>query len=175
MPNDTKRPVAKKASKAAFAGEVWRPFETRRQEVDRLFEGFGEESWRRPIQPLAAFERAWPRKFVANPAVDVAESDQADEFTAEMPEMDEKNIEVSLANGGITIKREKKEEKEEKSKDYYRSERRYGSFERFLDLPDGVDTGKIEATFKNGVLKVTLPKTAEAQKPAKKSEVRAAA
>ncbi|WP_407165997.1 Hsp20/alpha crystallin family protein [Bradyrhizobium sp. ORS 111] len=175
MPNETKLPVTKKTSEAAFAGEVWCPFETLRQEVDRLFEDFSEDSWRRPIRSLAAFDRAWPRKVAATPAVDVAESDMAYEITAEMPGMDEKNIEVSLANSGITIKGEKKEEKEEKSKDYYLSERRYGSFERCLYLPDGVDTDKIEATFKNGVLKVTLPKTAEAQKPAKKIEVKAAA
>jgi HSP20 family protein len=88
--------------------------------------------------------------------------------------MDEKNIEVNLANGGITIRGEKKEETEEKKKDYSISERRYGSFERYFTLPEGVDVNKIEATFKNGVLKVTLPKTAEAQKPAKKIEVKAA-
>ena len=88
--------------------------------------------------------------------------------------MDEKNIEVNVANGGLTIKGEKKDEKEEKKKDYYVSERRYGSFERYFTLPDSVDADKIEATFKNGVLKVTLPKTAEAQKPAKKIDVKAA-
>ncbi len=75
--------------------------------------------------------------------------------------MDEKDIEVNVANGALTIKGEKKEEKEEKQKDYYVSERRYGSFERYFELPDGVDAGKIEAAFKNGVLRVTLPKTAK--------------
>ena len=88
--------------------------------------------------------------------------------------MDEEDIEVSVADGGITIKGEKKEETEEKKKDYYVSERRYGSFERYFGLPEGVDADKITATFKNGVLKVVLPKTAEAQKPAKKIEVKAA-
>ena len=62
--------------------------------------------------------------------------------------MDEKNIEVKLADGGLTIKGEKQEEKEEKKKDYYLSERHFGSFERSFRLPDGVDTNKIEATFK---------------------------
>ena len=70
--------------------------------------------------------------------------------------MDEKNIEVNVANDGITIKGEKKEETEEKKKDYYVSERRYGVFERYFALPEGVDAGKIEATFKNGILKVDL-------------------
>lgn len=174
MTTETKLPVTRKASEPAFPGDVWHPFESLRKDIDRLFDDFSEDFWRRPIRSLAAFERAWPRKFVAAPAVDVAESDKSYEITAEMPGIDEKNIEVSLANGGITIKGEKKEETEEKKKDYYVSERRYGSFERYFELPEGVDADKIEATFKNGVLRVTLPKTAEAQKPAKRIEVKAA-
>jgi HSP20 family protein len=87
----------------------------------------------------------------------------------------EKNIEINVARGGITIKGEKKKETEEKKKGYYVSERRFGSFERYFGLPDSVDANKIDATFENGVLKITLPKTAEAQKPAKKIEVKKAA
>ena len=108
------------------------------------------------------------------PAVDIAETDKAYEITAELPGMDEKNIEVKFADGVLTIKGEKKEEKEEKKKDYYLSERSYGSFQRSFQVPDGVDTDKIEATFKKGVLTVTLPKSAEAQKAAKKIDVKAA-
>jgi HSP20 family protein len=89
--------------------------------------------------------------------------------------MDEKNIEVKVVDGGLTIKGEKKDEREEKKKDYYLSERSYGSFERYFRLPESVDADKIEASFKNGVLTVTLPKKAEALKPAKKIEVKAAA
>jgi HSP20 family protein len=175
MANETKLPVTKKPSEPAFAGEIWRPFEALRKEVDRLFEDFGgDDFWRRPFRSLAALEQSWPKKFVAVPAVDVVETDKSYEITAELPGMDEKKIEVNVANGGITIKREKKEETEEKKKDYYVSERRYGSFERYFALPEGVDTDKIAATFKNGVLRVTLPKTAEAQKPAKKIEIKAA-
>jgi hypothetical protein len=69
---------------------------------------------------------------------------------------------------------EKKDEKEEKKKDYYLSERSYGSFQRSFQVPDGVDTDKIEATFKKGVLSVALPKSVEAQKAAKKIDVKAA-
>jgi HSP20 family protein len=174
MATETKLPVTKTPTEPMF-GEVWRPFEALRKEMDRLFDDFGgEDFWRRPIRSLPTFERSWSRKFAAAPVVDVAETDTAYEITAELPGMDEKNIEVNVANGGITIKGEKKEETEEKKKDYYVSERRYGSFERYFTLPEGVDANKIEATFKNGVLKVTLPKTAEAQKAAKKIEVKAA-
>jgi HSP20 family protein len=86
--------------------------------------------------------------------------------------MDEKNIEVNFSDGTLTIKGEKKDEKEEKNKDYYLSERRYGSFQRSFSVPDGVDAEKIEAAFKNGILTVTLPKTPEAQKKEKKIEIK---
>ncbi len=107
------------------------------------------------------------------PAVDVAESEKAYEITAELPGMDEKTIEVKVADGSLTIKGEKQEKKEEKEKGYYLRERHYGSFERSFDVPETVDADKIEASFKNGVLTVTLPKKPEAQKPAKKIEVKA--
>lgn len=173
MATETTLPVTKKPSAPALVDDTWRPFGALRKEVDRLFEDFGESFLRQPLRSLASLERAWPTKFATTPAVDVTETDKGYEITAELPGLDEKNIEVNLANGGLTIKGEKKEEKEEKNKDYYVSERRYGAFERYFTLPEGVDAGKIEATFKNGVLKVALPKTAEAQKPAKKIEVKA--
>jgi HSP20 family protein len=173
MATETKLPITKKSSEPALVGEVWRPFEALRKEVDGLFDDFGDDFWRHPFRSLAGLEKGWAQKFVAAPAADVAETDKAYEITAELPGIDQKNIEVNVASGGITIKGEKKEETEEKKKDYYLSERRYGSFERYFGLPEGVDADKITATFKNGVLKVVLPKTAEAQKPAKKIEVKA--
>ena len=94
------------------------------------------------------------------------------ELTADLPGINEKNIEVKLTQGGLTIKGEKQEEKEEKKKDYYLRERHVGSFERRFALPEGVDTDKIEASFKNGVLAVRLPKKPEAVKPEKKIEVK---
>jgi HSP20 family protein len=105
----------------------------------------------------------------------MTESDKAYEITAELPGMDEKDIEVKVVSGNLMIKGEKQEEKEEKQKDYYLHERRFGSFERRFQVPEGVDADKIDASFKKGVLTVTLPKKLEAQKPAKKIEVKAAA
>jgi HSP20 family protein len=174
MATETKLPVSKKSAEPSVFGEVWQPFEALRNEVDRLFEDFGDGFWRRPFRPVGGTEKALAQKFAATPAVDVAETDKAYEITAELPGIDQKNVEVKVADGGLTIKGEKKEETEEKKKDYYVSERRYGSFERYFGLPEGVDAEKIEATFKNGILKIMLPKTAEAQKPAKKIEVKAA-
>ncbi|MBB4369955.1 HSP20 family protein [Bradyrhizobium sp. cir1] len=170
MATETKLPVTKPST--APAGEAWRPFQALRHEIDQIFDDFGNGFWNRPFRSLARIERDLNKSFSA-PAVDVAESDKAYEITAELPGLDEKNIDVKLTDGGLTIRGEKKEETEEKKKDYYVSERRYGSFERYFALPDGVNTDKIEATFKNGVLKVVLPKTEEAQKPAKKIDVRA--
>jgi HSP20 family protein len=95
-------------------------------------------------------------------------------FSAELPGMDEKDIEVKVSNGTLTIKGEKKEEKEERDKDFYLSERRYGSFARSFEVPAGVDPAHIEARFAKGVLTVTLPKSPEAKQNEKKIEVKAA-
>ncbi len=167
----TKLPV-KTEEERPLALRESQPFERLRRQMDRLFDEF---DWRSPfrrsvfdIEPLWRRELSW----AATPAVDIAEKDKAYEVTAELPGMDEKNIEVNVANGMLTIKGEKKEEKEEKRKDYYHSERRYGSFERRFQIPEGVDTSKIEANFKKGVLTVTLPKTSEAQAAEKKIAVK---
>lgn len=155
-----------------------RPLDILRQEVDRLFERFDRTFWRSPIFGRSAFnaESFWPRQPIwgPDPAIDIVEKDKTYEITAELPGMDQKNVEVTTANGSLVIKGEKKEEREEKKKDFYLSERRYGSFERRFQIPEGVATDKIEASFKNGVLTVTLPKKAEAQKPEKKIDIRAA-
>ncbi|HEY6995236.1 MAG TPA: Hsp20/alpha crystallin family protein [Xanthobacteraceae bacterium] len=154
----------------------WRPFETLRREIDRLFDDFDGGFWRSPFRRSAFdLEPFWRRELTwsATPAIDVAETEKAYEVTAELPGMSESDVEVSAANGVLTIKGEKKEEKEEKKKDYYLSERRYGSFERRMQIPEDVEADKIEAAFKKGVLTVTLPKKPEAQKPAKKIEVKA--
>jgi HSP20 family protein len=106
--------------------------------------------------------------------VDVIESEKGYEITADLPGMDENNIEVKVTDGILTMKGERQEEKEEKKKDYYLQERSVGAFQRSFEIPESVDADKIEASFKKGVLTVKLPKRAEAQKPAKKIEVKAA-
>ena len=87
--------------------------------------------------------------------------------------MDEKNVEVTFAEGVLTIKGEKQEEREEKKKGYYMRERSSGSFERTFQVPEGIDTDKIKASFKKGVLAVTLPKSAEARRAERKIAVKA--
>jgi HSP20 family protein len=175
----TKLPVKfeKKAVSGAAPTASWEPFDTLRREMDRVFDAFGGGSW--PFsRGRSAFQLdlPWAREtdWPVNLAVDISERDKEYEISAELPGLAEKDIEVKMSNGVLTIKGEKKEEKEEREKDYYLSERRFGSFARSFGVPEGVDVSKIDATFANGVLRVKLPKTAEAQKAETKISVKAA-
>lgn len=143
----------------------WEPFQSVRREMDRLFDDFrfdmGHPLFRRGLFDL---EPAWRREMTpAMPAVDVAERDDAYEITAELPGMSEKDVEVKYADGVVTITGEKTEKHDEKKKDYHFSERRYGSFRRTFTVPTDVDANKLAAHYADGVLTVTLPKSAEAQ------------
>ena len=164
----------KPLTRSPSAAQVWRPFETLRPEVDRLFEDFTLNPFRLPLRrPMFDLEPFWQAdSWVAQPTIDLVERDNAYELAAEMSGLDEKNIEVNVANGVLTVKGQKEEGKVEKKQDYHLRERRFGSFTRSVRIPETVDIDKIEATFKNGVLKVTLPKKPEAQKLVKKIEVK---
>ena len=107
------------------------------------------------------------------PTMDVAETDKEIEITAELPGLEEKDVQINVADNVLTIRGEKNAEKEQKDKNYRLIERNYGSFERSLELPDGVNADAIQASIDKGVLKVTVPKPAPAQ--SKKIEVKAAA
>lgn len=133
-----------------------------RDELERWFDQFTTRFWTRPFDVRSGFGLEMPP--VTMPAVDVKEKEGGFEITAELPGLDAKNVQVSVQNGVLTISGEKSEEKEEKGKNHFVSERRYGSFERSFQLPEGVEEEKIEANFDKGVLKVTLPKNAEAAK-----------
>jgi HSP20 family protein len=165
--------VKKAPARREAVPDVWRSF---RSELDRLFDrfdgGFRLPSFRRMFD----LEPFWSRETslgINVPAVDMSEDDKSYTIAAELPGLDEKNIDVSLSGDVLVIKGEKKEEKEDKEKNYYMSERFYGSFQRSFRLPDGVDRDKIAASFAKGVLTITVPKTADAQKQQKKIEVKA--
>lgn len=143
------------------------PIQSLQREVDRLFEGF----FRGGLAPFADFPRG---NGALVPRVDVSESDTGIQVSAELPGVDEKDLEVTLSDGVLTIKGEKKEEKEEKGKRYHRVERSYGSFRRSLALPPEVDEGKVSANFVKGVLTVDIPKKATAKTAAKKITIKAA-
>jgi HSP20 family protein len=159
-------------SAASAPRAAWEPFESLRRQIDRAFEDFG--SWRWPFSRSAfEIEPLWRRELRgASPAVDIVEKDKEYEITAELPGIEEKDVEVKLTNDVLTIRGEKQEHKEEKKKDYYLSERHFGSFQRAFRVPEGIDPDKVEAAFKNGVLTVTLPKTPEAQKKEKKIQIK---
>jgi len=120
------------------------------------------------FEPLRLLAGGWG----STPAVNMIEKENAYELTGELPGMDESNIELKVAGGVLTIKGEKKEEKEEKGADYVLSERRFGSIQRSIPLPEGIDLERIEASFKKGVLTVTMPKTPEAQKSERKIAIK---
>lgn len=140
----------------AFDLTPWRPFRelsTLRDEMDRIFDRFFGE-W----PSLEPFRNGW------TPSVDVSETQDNIVVKGEMPGMDPKDIQISLSDGLLTIKGEKKQEEEEKDENYHLLERRYGSFSRMIRLPHDVQADKVKASYKNGVLKVILPKSEEAKK-----------
>jgi HSP20 family protein len=150
-------------------------FDNLRREIDRVFESFNWGPWGFPFARRALdFDLPSLRtaRWDIAPAVDVTEKGSEYEITTELPGLDEKNVEVKLSNGTLTIKGEKKEEREEKQKDYQLSERSYGSFMRSFQLPEGIDESKIEAKLSKGVLTVKLPKSAEAKKKEKTINVK---
>jgi HSP20 family protein len=108
---------------------------------------------------------------ISMPAVDLYEEKDDIVVKAELPGMEKDNIEVNLSDNRLTIKGEKKHEEEIKKENYYRSERSYGSFVRTLELPSEVQTDKVKAAFKNGVLEIRLPKSEEAKKKETKINV----
>ncbi len=179
MADTASKPPAKteeKAGKTPATMEPWHSFGALRQQVDRLFDEFDRDFWAAPFRrSLFDIEPFWRRQVAGPmaPAVDIVEKDNAYEVKADLPGLDEKNIEVKLSDGMLTIKGEKQEEKEEKKKDYYLHERHFGTFERSFRVPETVDAEKIEAQFKKGVLTLTLPKKPEARKPEKKIDVKA--
>lgn len=129
----------------------WRPFgelSSLRREMDRLWENFFGE------RPLT---RMWQREWA--PSLDVSETRDNFVVKAEVPGIDAKDIDISLTGDVLTIKGEKRQEKEEKEEDYHLVERSYGSFSRSVRLPAEVESNKIKASYKNGILNITLPKS----------------
>lgn len=98
-----------------------------------------------------------------SPKVDIVETESKFEIKAELPEVNREDVHVSIDNGVMTIKGERKQEKEEKGKTFHRIERHFGSFSRSFTLPDNVDQDRIKAAFKDGVMTVELPKNAESK------------
>lgn len=133
------------------------PFGWLRTEIDRLFDDVG------PARGLFNFGGTSPV-----PALEFASGDKEYRLTAELPGLKDEDVEISVADGVLTLKGEKREAEEHKEDGYLMSERRYGKFERRVALPDDVDSDKIEAAFKKGVLTITLPKSADTHERSRK-------
>ena len=132
----------------------WRPFRDL-DEVQRRF----EDMW--PVWPFTGRFPGWDGEWM--PAIDMYEKDDTYMVKVELPGMKEKDVDVQIIGDRIAIKGEKKAESEVKEENYYRNERSYGSFIRTIDLPSDANRDKIEATFEDGVLEVSIPKTAAAK------------
>lgn len=138
---------------AVYREEGGNPFLSLRQDIDRLF----DDVFRGSMPSLVG-----GRSMMAWPSVEVGETDREIRITAEVPGMTDKDIEVLVEDGVLTLRGEKKSETEDKDRGY--SERFYGRFERRIALPAGVDHKAAKADFKEGVLNITLPKTADAER-----------
>lgn len=125
--------------------------------VDRFFNDL-------PLPSLFSEEK------VLSPAFDISETEKEYVITGEIPGTDVKDLDVTLLDGLLTVKGEKKQEKEDKDENYHRVERHYGSFERSFRIPEKVKADKLEATYKDGILKIFLPKSEASE--VKKIEVK---
>lgn len=123
------------------------------REINRMFNSF----FRSEEEGDSLANAAW------NPAVDIAEQDEEYVVKVELPGVSKDEVKIVVQENMLTIRGEKKQEKESKGSNYHRAERSYGAFQRSFALPSTVKGEKIEATFKDGVLSVSLPKAEEAK------------
>lgn len=142
------------------SGRQVTPFLTFQREMNRLFDDVFRGPDLVPFAPERMLEQT-----VGWPNIEVSETDKEIKVTAELPGLEEKDVSVELSNGMLIIKGEKKTEHEDK--DLLFSERYYGRFERRIPA-EGIDEDKVNASFKNGVLTVTLPKSQKAQEKVKR-------
>jgi HSP20 family protein len=163
---EVKKPAA---TTLRHTGDIW---QSMRHEMDRLFDRFSGFDF-----PFGRdIEHFWPGTAGSemSVSVDVSEDDKAYTIAAELPGIDEKDVDVEVAEDMLTLKGEKHAEKEEKDKNHYLCERSYGSFQRSFALPSDIDVSRIDAKFAKGVLTVVLPKNPKAQPAWKKITVKAA-
>ena len=159
MAQEIRKPMAGSAPGSRYRD----PFAEMRAEMDRLFDTFlGRGFFGRPA-PSGSAEPA----VTLAPNIDIRENDKEIIVEAELPGIDEKDIQLSVRDGVLSLKGEKKSERDEKKDTYHVIERSYGSFERSFELPDSADQDQIKADFNKGVLRVVIPKRAEAAKAEK--------
>jgi HSP20 family protein len=139
----------------------WDPFKEMEKEMQEMADHFSRMLSRWPSRGSGVREALTIADW--SPSVDISETDTEYLVKAEIPEVDKKDVKVTVQNGMLAIQGERRQEKEEKGKRFHRVERAYGSFFRTFELPDGIDDQKLKAEFKEGMLLVHLPKTEKAQ------------
>ncbi len=170
---ETKTEVAVKRDAVPVQAADWEPLRSLRHQIDRMLSDFDWPDLRfgRPRRSVYGAP-SWPDLAIEIPPVDFVERDGGYELQAELPGLSRDQIEVRLSDGLMTIKGEKSAERVEDAQDYRLRERSFGSFQRTFRIPASVDTSKIDAQFDNGVLKVSLPKSATAVQQERKIEVK---
>lgn len=154
--------------------DSWAPLLSLRDEIDRLFEDFGTGFWRHPLARRMGPRAGFGPEMALSPVVEVVDCDGEYRVTAELPGLAPEDVEIRITDGMLSIRGEKSEETRDEKADYLLSERRYGAFQRSLRLPAGADPDKITAQLAQGILTVSLPKTAAARQQERKIEVKAA-
>jgi HSP20 family protein len=144
------------------------PFVALRREMDRMFDEFFNNFGGRSLRPLVGGGQG------VTPTIDVRETDKDVVVTAELPGLDQKDFDVTLSGDILTIRGEKKVEQEQKVGHRNYLERQFGAFSRSLRLPFEVKDEEVEARYDKGVLTVRVPKPADAQKAARRIEIKAA-
>ena len=144
------------------------PFANFRREMDRLFDDFFA-----PLEPRS-FAGAGMAERAVSPSIDIHETEQSYQVTAELPGIDPKDVELDLRDNALTLRGEKRSERTEGDGGRRYTERTYGRFERTIPLPTEVEADKVEASYENGVLKVVLPKNAQARDKSRRIEIRGA-
>lgn len=149
------------------------------QEMNQLFDNFFTDLGNYParLREFSPFSDAgfFPGPLtegLLKPTLDIGATEKEYAITVEVPGVDQKDVKIEIANNTLTIKGEKKKEKEEKEGGYYRMERSFGSFQRVLALPEDADQDGVKATFKNGVLTLTMPRKALPHSTAKQIEIK---
>ena len=153
MPWRRKEQAPRKRGDVTIDQEEENPLALFERDMNRMFDeffgGFG-------LAPT--WENGWS---TFSPQVDIVDSEKEIKVLVELPGLDEKDIDVSFSRNTLTISGEKRQEQEDKNKNYYRMERSYGSFKRAIPIPCEIKTEDIDATFKNGILSIVLPKATE--------------
>ena len=164
--NTTILPLRRRGNSMPARRENDSPVMAIQNEMNRMFDQFFNDPF--AILPIASARNI--SDFM--PRIDVSETDADMKVTAELPGMEEKDVQLSLEDDALVISGEKKNDVEEKGKNFHRVERSYGSFQRVIPLVSEIQADKVEAVFRNGVLTITLPKTPAATHKTRKIEIK---